>query len=200
MSKAKVTFHVKKLQQSLPVADTIDATIGIVVERLLHDYKEYQFEPKAELRSTVGEVLAELENGQSIKAQHTGVVSLNQTMINNFNRSSSKRQRPAELKEMVGMNAEAAADSENNTTVSLDANLSENQYGEMSSKVAKLTKGSTPGSGGSVRRKKTAIATAASASRSLISNIQVILVYNSTKTLNDSRVAADIHLLTGNTT
>ena len=104
MSVFKVTHHIKKLQETLIISGNGDIAANETVEKLLENYKEYQFEPREKLHATVKEVLANMHENALAKMNTakgpvtvTAVASLNQMMQNQYNKSASKRQRPADL-------------------------------------------------------------------------------------------------------
>lgn len=109
MSLFKVTHHIKKLLENIEIADASDASAATILEKLLQQHKEYQFEARDKLQTTVKTALTTLTEVK-VQPSTPAVASLNQMMASQYNKSASKRQRPVEF------------DAPNNEDKPLDAN------------------------------------------------------------------------------
>lgn len=152
MSLFKVTHHIKKLLENMEIPDASDASVATVVEKLLQQHKEYQFEARDKLQMTVKTALTTLTEVK-VQSNPPAVASLNQMMASQYNKSASKRQRPVEF-DAPNSAEDKPADINNNNNVANSDKIEEADVKELMKAATEKTPLNTSG-----RKKKVTAAT-----------------------------------------
>ncbi len=142
----------------MDIVDASDSSVQAVIDKLLPLYKEYQLEKRDTLTNAVKECLMVLCKESSTPKPVT--LSLNQSMQNLYNRSSSKRSRPEEL--------EAAAEAEADAAAKIEASETSGDAKDGSVEAKPSSKQS-----GASKKKKSATSRTDNADGSLVNPLQV---------------------------
>ena len=97
----KISFHTKQVSGSLGITDASDSSLERLVNGMISNYQEYKLEPRNSFKLEVKKALQAQFNNitPDITPSSTSVpavMSLNQTLRNNYQNSLSKRQRPVD--------------------------------------------------------------------------------------------------------
>ena len=118
----KLAFHTRQVCQSLKIRDSSEKTFQILLDSLLNTHQEYKLEPiirfKIELQQVLNEYITSIDDNKPQTVAPTPVLSLNQTLRNNYQNQASKRQRPIET-ENTSINNNNISDANNTIDSSL---------------------------------------------------------------------------------
>ena len=120
----KLAFHTRQVCQSLNLRDSSEKTFQILLDSLLNTHQEYKLEPiirfKVELQQVLNEYITSIDDNKPQTVTPTPVLSLNQTLRNNYQNQASKRQRPIETENTNINNNNTTSDNDINITATSD--------------------------------------------------------------------------------
>lgn len=143
MSKPKkIAFHVRQTAQSLGLSTINDENVQKVFDILLTTYQEYNLESKIKLKSEIqvalNEYIASIQKPTTASAESSTVLSLNQTLRNNYSSTASKRQIPVDPSEIKEVSQQS------NTIISEGGSSSnDDKIGSNVAEVAKVDNSAT---------------------------------------------------------